>query len=168
MDPHHGQLENQYDEQGDIHSLGFSDREPSEDFVRSSELVKIVDGDTLRLRIDLGWSASIVEDVRLAGVNTPENRGPERSAGLWVTEQVKRWFYDAGVGPVLIRSKLFKLGKWGRCICEVWHAGKSLNRWLIEQSYGWQADEHGTLTVPRDIGLINVPEEIKRQVRQSQ
>lgn len=41
-------------------------------FQYPAKLLRIVDGDTLWLDIDLGFRASIKTDVRLAHINTPE------------------------------------------------------------------------------------------------
>lgn len=38
----------------------------------TAQVLRVVDGDTLVLRVDLGWHVSIVGHVRLRGVNCPE------------------------------------------------------------------------------------------------
>ena len=38
------------------------------------EVVKIIDGDTIDIIIDLGFHVSIKKRVRLYGINTPETR----------------------------------------------------------------------------------------------
>ena len=133
-----------------------------DEFVRSAKLEKLIDGDTLRVRIDLGWGADLIHDVRLAGVNTPENRGPEREAGLYVTNQVG--MYLAGNPQLTIRSRDFKLGKFGRCVCDVYVRDNhsSLNVWLIESGYAWTTDDGGSLMVPRELSLLTgLPEELR-------
>ena len=52
-------------------------------------LKRVVDGDTLDVEIDLGWSLKLKERLRLEQVDTPEiNKKAEKEAGKWVTERV--------------------------------------------------------------------------------
>lgn len=164
LDPHHNRDNPELTEAGDVHSLASADSAPNEDFVRITELVRIVDGDTLRLRIDQGWLTTITDNIRLAGLNAPESRGIERPAGLWVTEQVHHWFAEAGVVPVVIRSEQFSRGKFGRCLCQVWAAGQSLNRWLLDRRYAWPTNENGAIIGPRSLDRLALPESVLREV----
>lgn len=164
LDPHHLRDNAELTEAGDIHQC-WNAAPPSDHFVRSAELVKIVDGDTLRLQIDQGWNTTITDDVRLIGINTPENRGNERLAGLWVTEQVRQWFAESPLEKVIIRSEKFNKGKFGRCICSCWLDGVSLNQWLLDRKYGWPTKANGGIDGPRNIELLDLPESIIDEVR---
>lgn len=139
---------------------------PSDEFVRCCRIVKIVDGDTLRLQIDLGFGATIIHDIRLARVNTPEHRGSERAAGRYVSQEVIKWVGPITEAEVLIHSKAFKLGKFGRCICEAWVNGENLNDMLLSRRLAWRTDEAGT-TSSRDIGQLDLPEGVMQQVREA-
>lgn len=83
-----------------------------------AQLVRIIDGDTIVCRLDLGFRMFSVMPVRLAGVDTPEIRGPERPAGLIAKDFVEDWMQVACDPildwPLLIESE--KLGKYGRPI----------------------------------------------------
>lgn len=58
-----------------------------------SELVRVVDGDTFWLLIDLGDRTYRERDVRLLGCNCPEsNRKESRAAGIAAKEATKEWF----------------------------------------------------------------------------
>lgn len=46
-----------------------------------AELVRVVDGDTVDLRIDLGFHLTHERRFRLYGIDTPEIRGTEKEAG---------------------------------------------------------------------------------------
>ena len=139
---------------------------PSDEFVRRAELIKIVDGDTLRLKIDLGFGASMTHDIRLLGCDTPESRGPESAAGKFVTTQVGKFI--GATRDVLIHSKEFSLGKYGRCICEVWIAGRNLNRWLLASGFAWRTNSSGQLEDVRDVeNLAGIPDAVKQQVREA-
>lgn len=163
MDPHHNRDNAELTEAGDVHAVGNSTVPPADSFERRCELIKIVDGDTLRLRIDLGWATTKIDDIRLDYLDTPENRGPERPAGLWVTEQVTKWILDRTAKYVLIRSNEFKVGKYGRCLAEVWVGGDSLNEFLLSSRYAWPS-KGGIIIGPRDIARLGVPDFIKRQM----
>lgn len=45
-------------------------------------VTNIVDGDTVDMEISLGFSLTIKERIRLAGIDAPEVRGEEREKGL--------------------------------------------------------------------------------------
>ena len=139
---------------------------PSDEFVRKAKLLRIIDGDTLRLKIDLGFGASIIHDVRLLGVDTPEARGVESAAGRFVSAKVGDWF--CGNTEVLIHSRVFELGKFGRCLCRVWANDRCLNEHLIQAGFAWRTDEGGKISEPRDVeNLGGIPEGIKQRVREA-
>jgi endonuclease YncB( thermonuclease family) len=49
---------------------------PSPDYTYKAELLRVVDGDTIEVRIDLGFSCWHVCTLRLDGVDTPERNQP--------------------------------------------------------------------------------------------
>lgn len=56
-----------------------------------------IDGDTVKVEIDRGWSDRKSTSLRLAGLNAPEkrtSRALEKSAALLVTDLVKKWLAD--------------------------------------------------------------------------
>ena len=55
-----------------------------------AQLAKVVDGDTVDLYIDVGFRFRGEWRVRLDGINTPENRGPEKMLGRFATDYVER------------------------------------------------------------------------------
>ena len=130
--------------------------QPEVNYVSRAELVKIVDGDTLRLDIDLGYTIRCRRDVRLSGVDTPEVRGSERDAGKYVKKKVEEFF--EGHTEVIVHSLNFSTGKYGRNLCEIWVAGNSLNRYLLDELLGWPTDSSGRLTERRDLRRLNLPE----------
>lgn len=136
---------------------------PSDDFVRKSSIKRIIDGDTMEMDIDLGFGATITHHIRLLGVDTPEMRGIESEAGLFVKKLVEEWIGE--FKRATIHSKEFSLGRWGRCLCHLWVNGKCLNHWLLKQGLAWPTDGDGKLTVARDIWLLpGIPEDIRRRV----
>lgn len=49
---------------------------PSPDYTYRAELLRVIDGDTIEVRIDLGFSCWHVCTLRLDGVDTPERNQP--------------------------------------------------------------------------------------------
>lgn len=91
---------------------------------RVTEVVKVTDGDTYWLRLDVGFRQTILVNVRLADYDTPEvNSGSEveRLAANLARSEVAR-FFDQGMSPgnslwVRTRKDPDNFGRW---IGEVW------------------------------------------------
>lgn len=111
-----------------------------------AEVERVVDGDTLDLRIDLGFGVILTGDearVRLRDVDTAEifgsRRGsPEYSAGQRHKAFVEEWVEQAGgqEWPVFIETwKDDERGKYGRWLAEIVRRkdGASLTEDLIEE-----------------------------------
>lgn len=78
------------------------------------EVVKVVDGDTIDVMVDLGFNIFIKERFRLARIDAWEVRGEERVKGL----EAKAFVKDLLDGKeVFIDSQ--GTGKYGRWIAEV-------------------------------------------------
>ena len=62
---------------------------------RVKQVTKIVDGDTIDVDIDLGFSISYSQRLRLAGIDTPESRTTdklEKTLGLESKDYLKSKF----------------------------------------------------------------------------
>jgi micrococcal nuclease len=83
-------------------------------------VMRVVDGDTLDVRIDLGFKLTFDTRVRLYGINTPETRTrnkKEKAAGL----AAKQYVIDAlAPNDDEIRLDTAKQGKFGRYLAKVW------------------------------------------------
>ena len=58
---------------------------------RVKKVLKVVDGDTIDVDIDLGFDISFTSRVRLAGIDTPESRTTdkmEKALGLEVKKKI--------------------------------------------------------------------------------
>jgi len=137
---------------------------PETTYVDKGVLLRIKDGDTLVLQVDLGYTVKIIDNFRLVGVNTPEIKGPETPAGLWVTQQIEKWFGESV--EVVVDSRDYAIDKYGRSLSVIWCEGRCLNNFLLESKYGWPCGLDGNVTGPRNIELLNIPEGIKQQVRE--
>lgn len=95
-------------------------------------LVRVVDGDTVRLRVDLGFNIAFEENFRLADIDTPEVRGPEREDGLKAKAFVEEFFQNCPDAKVMICS--IKHGKY-RWVLEIWNGDECLNIALLEAGH---------------------------------
>jgi micrococcal nuclease len=108
---------------------------------RVKKVHKVVDGDTIDVDIDLGFSVSFFSRVRLAGIDTPESRttdAKEKALGLEVKEKLKKEL--AAAKDVVIKTeKPDSSEKYGRILGWVFLDGSdvSLNQKLINEGYAW-------------------------------
>ena len=116
---------------------------------RVTEIVKVLDGDTIDVLIDLGFDLFKKERVRIAGVDTPEKRTrdlEEKALGIDATNWLKKKLEDtiAGDGDELtIRSQLVGgTGKYGRLLGWLYIGEDliSLNELMIDEGYAWEYD----------------------------
>ena len=116
---------------------------------RVTEIVKVLDGDTIDVLIDLGFDLFKKERVRIAGVDTPEKRTrdlEEKALGIDATNWLKKKLEDtiAGDGDELtIRTELVGgTGKYGRLLGWLYINEDliSLNEQMITEGYAWPYD----------------------------
>ena len=115
---------------------------------RVTEIVKVLDGDTIDVTIDLGFDLYKKERVRIAGVDTPEKRTrdlEEKALGLDATYWMKKQLEDtiAGDEELIIRTELKGgTGKYGRLLgwLYVGEDNVSLNEQMITEGYAWSYD----------------------------
>lgn len=130
-------------------------RTPEPFVYRLKGLVKVVDGDTLDLDLDLGFFLVLRQRMRLYGLDTPEIRSKdpaEKAKGQESQAFVNAWF--GRPGAVLVRT--VKEEKYGRMLADCFREGEpSLCTELLERglavpynprfgSWGWPG-KHGTL-----------------------
>lgn len=96
-------------------------------FRHRARLVRVVDGDTLDLEVDVAFAQpttrlALQVRVRLRGVNAPETRGPEKEHGRAVKDDIE--FLLSGPSPDPewpLRIQTWKDGTTlGRYVADVW------------------------------------------------
>ena len=130
-----------------------------------TEIVKVLDGDTIDVIIDLGFDLYKKERVRIAGVDTPEKRTrnlEEKALGIDATNWLKKELEDvlAGDDELIVRTELHGgTGKYGRLLGWLYVGDEqvSLNEQMITQGYA-HAYDGGT----KDMNL-----EALREIRRS-
>ena len=120
-------------------------------FEYKCKLVKVIDGDTVDVDIDLGFGVWLNDQrVRLYGIDTPESRtsdAKEKIYGIAAKEFVINFLDDK---ELILKTNVYDAkGKFGRILGELWrttnYADKSVNQYLIEKhhavSYHGQSKE---------------------------
>ena len=98
-----------------------------------AELVRILDGDTVDAKIDLGFDVWVKKRIRFLGIDAPETRTrdlEEKQAGLEAKSRVEALF-DASNGMFVLRSH--GVGKYGRVLGEIFIDKVNINNLLIEE-----------------------------------
>jgi len=108
---------------------------------RVKKITSVVDGDTIDVDIDLGFSVSFSQRVRLAGIDAPESRTKdkfEKSLGLEAKEYLKTKLKDAEL-VVIKTEKPDSSEKYGRILGWLYVNGDtvSVNDQMIEDGYAW-------------------------------
>jgi len=104
-------------------------------YTYKAKVIRIVDGDTIEVVLDLGMSISVKTKLRLADIDTPETYRPlseeERIHGEAATAFVSNLILDK---YVTVRTS--KTGKYGRYIAHVELAdGSDLTMLLSENGF---------------------------------
>ena len=108
---------------------------------RIKKVTNVVDGDTIDVEIDLGFSVSYAQRLRLAGIDTPESRTTDKAEkilGLEAKEYLKSKVKDAK--EVIVKTeKPDSSEKYGRILGWVYVDGstKSINEQMIEDGHAW-------------------------------
>jgi len=111
---------------------------------RVKQILKVVDGDTIDVVINLGFDISFTSRVRLAGIDTPESRttdAREKILGVEVKEYLKKAL--EGATDIVIRTeKADSSEKYGRILGWLFvnKQTSSLNMELVNKGYAWSYD----------------------------
>jgi micrococcal nuclease len=129
---------------------------------RVKQVLKVVDGDTIDVDIDLGFNISYTQRVRLAGIDTPESRTTdkaEKALGLEVKKHLGELLKSSK--EIVIRTeKPDSTEKYGRILGWIFLDGshESVNTALIADGYAW--DYMGETKV-KDFELLRQRREAK-------
>lgn len=111
---------------------------------RVKKVLRVVDGDTIDVDIDLGFNVSYTQRVRLAGIDTPESRTTdlkEKALGLEVKEYLKH-FLEGAEDVIIQTEKPDSSEKYGRILGWLFINDDeiSLNEKMINEGYAWEYD----------------------------
>jgi micrococcal nuclease len=108
---------------------------------RVKQVLRVVDGDTIDVDIDLGFNISYTQRVRLAGIDTPESRTTdkyEKTLGLEVKKKLGE-LLKSSTSIVIRTEKPDSSEKYGRILGWLFLDGssESVNTALIAGGYAW-------------------------------
>ena len=114
-------------------------------YVYAARLVKVVDGDTVDLDVDMGFDVHIQQRIRLAGINCPEHGTADGDAA---TAYTRAWLEQHGPNLTL-RTIKDKHEKFGRLLGVITVGPSTLNGDLLTSGHAVSYDG-GARTVARD------------------
>lgn len=83
----------------------------------TATLVRVIDGDTVVLVVDLGFTVSVNIEFRLLGINAPEMKGATKLAGLNAKGHLEQLL---AMGALSLKSeKAVKTDKYGRWLADI-------------------------------------------------
>ena len=107
-------------------------------FYYNVEILRIVDGDTVDVRVDLGFNVCYKCRVRLVGINAPESRTrdlEEKSRGL----AAKQWLIDK-LEFKEVEMQSHGVGKYGRVLGELYVNKVNINKLMVKEGHAEEYD----------------------------
>lgn len=120
----------------------------SDTYTFPAQVTNVVDGDTLDVRLDLGFEVYTIERVRLAGIDTAEVYGVDQDSeeyerGKQHSASTREWVREArdnhdGDWPFVLYSEGYERGAYGRVIgrIEAQHSRVNLANYLRSEFDG--------------------------------
>src|SRR5215467_12872572 len=102
----------------------------------NATMVRVIDGDTAILQVDLGFHLTATIDFRLLGINAPEMKGSTRPAGLAAKAELERLCAQGALR--ISTEKSDKYGRWLASIDVVLSDGSVLmnvNKTMIDGGF---------------------------------
>ena len=100
------------------------------------KMVKVVDGDTIDVDIDLGFGVWMRNQrIRMHGIATPESRTrdlEEKKYGLAAKAFLIKW---TNAGGLTLKTHKDDRGKFGRILGEIWCFDTNVNEKMIEEHH---------------------------------
>jgi Kyanoviridae endonuclease len=95
-----------------------------------AKVVRVVDGDTLHLDVELGFDVTRRDSFRLYGINAPERGTPEGTqATQWLVEHLK------GHETIVVTTHKDDREKYGRYLATLWIGGNNLNEAMVAEGH---------------------------------
>ena len=104
-------------------------------YTYEAKVIRVIDGDTFEAEIDVGFSITITDKLRLAEIDTPESYRPRNEAERTHGNEAKAFVEDLILNKqVIITTE--KTGKYGRYIAYIrLPDGRDLTTLLIESGF---------------------------------
>jgi len=102
-------------------------------YVYNAKVLKVIDGDTYKVELDLGFTLKMKITVRLKDADTPEIFRPINEAELKHGEAAKKFTEDTILNKDVF-IKIYKLELYNRYLGEIFIDGKSFGDILRENN----------------------------------
>lgn len=92
-----------------------------------AEVIKVIDGDTLDLRIDMGMDLYLMQRIRSYGINAPDYKDgydARNAAKTYLDLLLREGTPDGSYNTLLIRTLKDKKEKYGRYLANMWIYGQ--------------------------------------------
>lgn len=116
-------------------------------------VLKVVDGDTLDLNVDLGFRIFTKIRVRILDIDAYETKGEQKDMGLKIKEATKQLLEGKEILIESFKSNTeMKTDKYGRWLCNVYYDGsKNFKEWIEEHNYNKWSDSKPIFEVNKKI-----------------
>lgn len=96
----------------------------------NATLIKVIDGDTVVLNVDLGFKLNITITVRLSGVDAPELNKGDKELGKKIKKELDSLLKS---GKLTVNTK--KQDKYGRWLADIYVNDLHVNHFLLEKGF---------------------------------
>ena len=108
----------------------------SPSYTYAATLDRVIDGDTIDVVLDLGFSVLLKARIRLSGIDTPETRTRNIQEKILGKAAMARLIELLGDGSdLVIVSKFYSRGKYGRILGRVFVDGVDVNQVLLDEGH---------------------------------
>lgn len=100
--------------------------------------LRVVDGDTVDVMVDLGFDVWVKKRLRLIGIDAPETRTrdlEEKRLGYLAKEEVIRLLTEAEENEQRIWIKSHEVGKYGRPLSTIYIDDLDVNQYLLDEGF---------------------------------
>ncbi len=101
-------------------------------YIFNAKVINVVDGDTIDVSIDLGFSIHSHQRVRLAGIDTAELNSPD-SEKRGLAQRAKLYLQNSILDRDVV-IETYKVDKYGRYLADVFLNGECTNQKLLDEN----------------------------------
>lgn len=85
-------------------------------YIYRAELVRVIDGDTVDIKIDLGFNITALKRIRISMIDTDEPRGGTLETKAKAKAATMRMEELLAMGPLYVKTYMDAEGKYGRVL----------------------------------------------------
>lgn len=101
-------------------------------YTYQATVIRVIDGNSVEIQIDLGFNIKFTEKARLLGINAPEKRGKNFIKGL---ESLKYLSDKILNKDVIVKTEKDTKGKFGRYLVTIFLNDENINNWMVKNNY---------------------------------